>query len=63
MTSAKGIGIPIKLMHESEGHVITVNCISGILTSVLNGLSAKAQGSSSLNCPNRLFFKMLKGLS
>lgn len=25
MTSAKGIGIPIKLMHESEGHVITVS--------------------------------------
>lgn len=25
MTSAKGIGIPIKLMHEAEGHVITVS--------------------------------------
>lgn len=24
MTSAKGIGIPIKLMHEAEGHMITV---------------------------------------
>ena len=24
MASSKGIGIPIKLMHESEGHVLTV---------------------------------------
>ena len=24
MTSAKGVGIPIKLMHEAEGHVVTV---------------------------------------
>ena len=24
MSSAKGVGIPIKLMHEAEGHVVTV---------------------------------------
>ena len=24
MTSAKGVGIPVKLLHEAEGHVITV---------------------------------------
>ena len=24
MTSAKGVGMPIKLLHESEGHIITV---------------------------------------
>ena len=24
MASAKGVGIPIKLMHEAEGHVLTV---------------------------------------
>lgn len=24
MTSAKGIGIPVKLLHESEGHTVTV---------------------------------------
>lgn len=28
-TSQKGIGIPIKLMHESEGHVVTVELKSG----------------------------------
>ncbi|KAF5832450.1 hypothetical protein DUNSADRAFT_11650 [Dunaliella salina] len=28
-TSQKGIGIPIKLMHEAEGHVITVELKSG----------------------------------
>ena len=28
-TSAKGIGIPIKLLHEAEGHVITVELKSG----------------------------------
>lgn len=24
MTSAKGVGLPIKLLHESEGHIVTV---------------------------------------
>ena len=24
MTSAKGVGMPIKLLHESEGHIVTV---------------------------------------
>lgn len=24
MTSAKGVGVPVKLLHEAEGHVITV---------------------------------------
>lgn len=28
-TSQKGVGIPIKLMHEAEGHVITVELKSG----------------------------------
>lgn len=28
MTSAKGVGIPIKLLHEAEGHHITVNLFS-----------------------------------
>lgn len=28
-TSQKGIGIPIKLMHESEGHVVTVELKTG----------------------------------
>lgn len=28
-TSQKGIGIPIKLMHEAEGHVVTVELKSG----------------------------------
>lgn len=28
-TSQKGIGIPIKLLHESEGHVVTVELKSG----------------------------------
>lgn len=29
MSSAKGIGIPIKLMHEAEGHVVTVELKGG----------------------------------
>ncbi|KAK9816640.1 hypothetical protein WJX72_003149 [[Myrmecia] bisecta] len=29
MTSQKGVGIPIKLMHEAEGHTITVELKSG----------------------------------
>eukprot|EP00803_Ostreobium_quekettii_P004455 evm.model.scf_599.6 EVM.evm.TU.scf_599.6 scf_599:36871-38751(-) len=29
MTSAKGIGIPIKLLHEAEGHVVTVELKTG----------------------------------
>mmetsp|Transcript_20052 Transcript_20052/g.60619 ORF Transcript_20052/g.60619 Transcript_20052/m.60619 type:complete len:130 (+) Transcript_20052:236-625(+) len=29
MASSKGIGIPIKLMHESEGHVLTVELKTG----------------------------------
>lgn len=30
-TSQKGIGVPIKLMHEAEGHVVTVELKSGEL--------------------------------
>eukprot|EP00884_Botryococcus_braunii_P014552 jgi/Botrbrau1/23098/Bobra.0243s0035.1 len=30
MTSAKGVGIPIKLLHEAEGHYITVELKSGV---------------------------------
>lgn len=29
MASAKGIGIPVKLLHESEGHVITIELKTG----------------------------------
>ncbi|GMH35836.1 hypothetical protein BSKO_03704 [Bryopsis sp. KO-2023] len=29
MTSAKGIGIPVKLLHESEGHTVTVELKTG----------------------------------
>ncbi len=29
MASAKGVGIPVKLLHEAEGHVITVELKSG----------------------------------
>jgi hypothetical protein len=28
MTSAKGVGMPIKLLHESEGHIITVRLLA-----------------------------------
>lgn len=35
MASSKGIGIPIKLMHESEGHVLTVSSVSYILPCAL----------------------------
>ncbi len=28
-TSAKGIGIPVKLLHEAEGHVVTVELKTG----------------------------------
>ena len=27
MSSAKGVGIPVKLMHEAEGHVVTVRSL------------------------------------
>ena len=26
MTSLKGVGIPVKLLHEAEGHVVSVDC-------------------------------------
>lgn len=29
MASAKGVGIPVKLLHEAEGHVVTVELKSG----------------------------------
>jgi small nuclear ribonucleoprotein D3 len=29
MTSLKGVGIPVKLLHEAEGHVVTVELKSG----------------------------------
>jgi len=29
MSSAKGVGIPVKLLHEAEGHVLTVELKSG----------------------------------
>jgi small nuclear ribonucleoprotein D3 len=29
MTSAKGVGIPVKLLHEAEGHVLTVELKTG----------------------------------
>lgn len=28
MSSAKGVGIPVKLLHEAEGHVLTVSIVS-----------------------------------
>ena len=31
MTSAKGIGIPVKLMHEAEGHIVTVSSLMNML--------------------------------
>jgi hypothetical protein len=40
MTSAKGVGIPIKLMHEAEGHVITVRdlgCLDHICSLAFSG--------------------------
>ena len=30
MSSAKGVGIPVKLLHEAEGHVLTVSRICGM---------------------------------
>ena len=29
MASAKGVGIPVKLLHEAEGHVVTMELKSG----------------------------------
>lgn len=29
MASAKGVGIPVKLLHEAEGHVVTLELKSG----------------------------------
>jgi small nuclear ribonucleoprotein D3 len=29
MTSLKGVGIPVKLLHEAEGHVVTVELKTG----------------------------------
>lgn len=31
MTSAKGVGVPLKLLHEAEGHTVTVELKSGEL--------------------------------
>lgn len=36
MTS-KGVGIPVKLLHESEGHVITVRASSACCASCILG--------------------------
>ena len=36
MSSSKGVGIPVKLLHEAEGHVITVCFLSTLL--MLGGL-------------------------
>ena len=37
MTSAKGVGLPIKLLHESEGHIVTV-CFSCIVLAYCLGI-------------------------
>ena len=36
MSSSKGVGIPVKLLHEAEGHVITVRFLYTLL--ILGGL-------------------------
>ena len=36
MSSSKGVGIPVKLLHEAEGHVITVCILFTLL--MLGGL-------------------------
>lgn len=42
MTSAKGVGMPIKLLHESEGHIITVRLLIFRLPCGESGASALA---------------------
>lgn len=63
MTSAKGVGMPIKLLHESEGHIITVrardldiHCLRalqrGRACTVLRGLCARSALSTFSKSPN-----------
>ena len=50
----KGIGIPIKLMHEAEGHIITVELKSG---ETYRGRSE--EHTSELQSPDHLVCRLL----
>ena len=50
----KGVGIPVKLMHESEGHVITVTTIR--VKSFCSFSFPKREGSSEFSLVVTLFF-------
>ncbi|BDA42731.1 Small nuclear ribonucleoprotein Sm D3 [Coccomyxa sp. Obi] len=49
MTSAKGVGVPVKLLHEAEGHVITVELKSG---ETYRGELAEAEDSWNVQLKN-----------
>ncbi|CAL8467617.1 g7155 [Coccomyxa elongata] len=49
MTSAKGVGVPVKLLHEAEGHVITVELKSG---EAYRGELAEAEDSWNVQLKN-----------
>ena len=57
MSSSKGVGIPVKLLHEAEGHVITVSRLGRLYDGCRGSSQARARGSLKGVCCSQVELK------